>query len=135
MNARAVAGYLDEHSVYCMIAQEGKSEGCKAVNEVGGAQILLVEDDEVVATLLADLLGRFGDASTGPPAPSRRPTIVGGRDWDLMVSDIDLPGMDGLELSAQVRPLRPHLAIAGPVRPQLVRPRGRRAARRARTTT
>ncbi|MDA0169461.1 response regulator [Solirubrobacter taibaiensis] len=80
------------------------------MSEVGGGQILLVEDDEVVATLLADLLERFGRVRWTASAEEAL-EIVGRHDWDLLVSDIDLPGMDGLELIRQVKPLRPHLAM------------------------
>ena len=64
--------------------------------------ILLVEDDEVVGTFLVGLLATEGEvhwATTGEQARD----IVGGRDWDLIVSDIDLPGMSGLDLLRVLR--------------------------------
>ncbi len=79
------------------------------MNEVRSARILLVEDDEVAATLLVELLGKLGDVHWTTSA-EQASEIVGGRDWDLVVSDIDLPGLDGLELVRRVKQQRPQLA-------------------------
>jgi len=68
--------------------------------------ILLVEDDEVVGTFLAGLLGTEGEvhwATTGEQARE----VIAGRDWDLIVSDIDLPGISGLELVRAAKALQP----------------------------
>ena len=73
------------------------------------ARILLVEDDEVGATLLVELLGSLGDVHWTTSAEQAL-EIVGGRDWDLIVTDIDLPGIDGLELVRRVKRERPQLA-------------------------
>lgn len=74
------------------------------------ARILLVEDDEVAATLLVDILGTIGEVQWTASA-EEAVTIVGVRDWDLIVSDIDLPGMNGLELVQHAKIRRPHVAI------------------------
>ncbi len=73
------------------------------------ARILLVEDDEVGATLLVELLGTLGHVHWTTTAEEAS-EVVGRRDWDLMVSDIDLPGLDGLELVRRVKRERPQLA-------------------------
>jgi LmbE family N-acetylglucosaminyl deacetylase/ActR/RegA family two-component response regulator len=77
--------------------------------EVRAAHILLVEDDEVVGTLLVELLGSLGEVHWTTSAEQAF-EIVGSRDWDLMVSDIDLPGIDGLELVQRIKTERPQLA-------------------------
>jgi LmbE family N-acetylglucosaminyl deacetylase len=74
-----------------------------------GASILLVEDDEVTATLLVELLGTLGDVHWTTSA-EHASEIVATRDWELLVSDIGLPGVDGLELVRRVKALRPKLA-------------------------
>ena len=80
------------------------------VSEERRARILLVEDDEVAATLLVDVLGTIGDVHWTISA-EQASGIVSVRDWDLIVSDIDLPGMNGLELVRNVKHQRPQLAI------------------------
>jgi LmbE family N-acetylglucosaminyl deacetylase/ActR/RegA family two-component response regulator len=73
------------------------------------ARILLVEDDEVVATFLVELLGRLGKVQWTTNA-EQAATVVGSRDWDLIISDIDLPGMNGLEFVRSVKTVQPLVA-------------------------
>jgi LmbE family N-acetylglucosaminyl deacetylase/ActR/RegA family two-component response regulator len=81
----------------------------RGVTKGGGASILLVEDDEVVATLLVEVLGTLGYVHWTTTA-EQASEMVGARDWDLVVSDIDLPGVDGLELVRRVKQRQPALA-------------------------
>jgi LmbE family N-acetylglucosaminyl deacetylase len=80
------------------------------VTDVGPTRILVVEDDEVGGTLLVDLLGMLGDVDWATSAELAS-EMLARRDWDLLVSDIDLPGVDGLELVRLVKRQRPQLAI------------------------
>jgi LmbE family N-acetylglucosaminyl deacetylase len=80
-----------------------------AVSEGGSVHILLVEDDEVGATLLVELLGTLGQVQWMTSA-EHASEVIGRRDWDLVVSDIDLPGLDGLELVRRIKLRQPHLA-------------------------
>ena len=73
-------------------------------------RILVVEDDEVGATLLVELLGMLGDVHWATSA-EQAAEVLARREWDLLVSDIDLPGVDGLELVRLVKRQRPQLAI------------------------
>lgn len=62
-------------------------------------RVLLVEDDIEQAQLLMRWLQTAGQyqvthAASGPEAEA----LIGARDWDVIVSDINLPGMSGLEL-------------------------------------
>jgi LmbE family N-acetylglucosaminyl deacetylase len=80
------------------------------VTDAGPTRILVVEDDEVGATLLVDLLGMIGDVHWATSAEQAF-EVLGRHEWDLLVSDIDLPGIDGLELVHLVKRQRPGLAI------------------------
>ncbi len=64
--------------------------------------VLLVEDDEVLASALVAVLGRLGEVRWTTNAEEGL-TLVASRGWDLIVSDIDLPGMNGLEFIRMVR--------------------------------
>jgi LmbE family N-acetylglucosaminyl deacetylase len=79
------------------------------VNEGGAVEILLVEDDEVGGTLAIKLLETLGDVRWVMTAEQAL-DVVGQRDWDLLVSDIELPGIDGLELVGRVKHQRPRMA-------------------------
>ncbi len=74
------------------------------------AELLLVEDDVDIAEPLSRALQREGHtvtiARTGPDALDR----ISGRRFDLVVLDLGLPGLDGLEVCRRVR--RDHPAIA-----------------------
>ena len=80
------------------------------MSEERPARILLVEDDEVVATLLVDLLGTLGEVHWTVSA-EQASQVISVRDWDLIVSDIDLPGASGLELVRDIKQVRPQVAI------------------------
>ncbi len=68
--------------------------------------ILLVEDDEVFAGIAIEVLGALGSVTwvaTGEKAISVAP----GGDWDLVVTDIELPGIDGIEFLGVVKAAHP----------------------------
>ena len=74
------------------------------------ALILCVEDDEVLAAVLTELLTPLGEvvwAASGEDAVRR----LTQRPWDLLLSDIDLPGMDGHEIVRQAKRARPAVAV------------------------
>ena len=74
-------------------------------------RILLVDDHPVarqgIRTLLTD---RVKDALVGeaPDAPTALKHLESA-EWDLMIADISLPGMNGLELIKEVKRVRPNL--------------------------
>ena len=72
------------------------------MTEARGARILLVEDDEVGGTLLVELLGALGHVHWAMTAEDAL-EVVDRRDWDLVVSDVDLPGLDGLEFVRRIK--------------------------------
>jgi LmbE family N-acetylglucosaminyl deacetylase/CheY-like chemotaxis protein len=69
------------------------------MSEATPVRVLLVEDDIEQAQLLMRWLDTAGHyqvthAASGPEAEA----LITGGDWDIIVSDISLPGMSGLEL-------------------------------------
>jgi LmbE family N-acetylglucosaminyl deacetylase/CheY-like chemotaxis protein len=78
-------------------------------------KILLIEDDNSHASLLirwleSDSSYQVKHVSYGLPGVE----LALAREWDLVISDIDLPDMDGLEISKQIKatnPLMPVLLI------------------------
>lgn len=73
--------------------------------------VLLAEDDEAIAAPLSRALGREGYTvtveRTGPDALAR---ALGGS-FDLLILDLGLPGMDGLEVCRQIRASTSELAV------------------------
>jgi CheY-like chemotaxis protein len=76
-------------------------------------RILLVEDDPVAARFTSHVLGKRGGFEithvTGPLAALDR-----ARDgpWDLVLTDIEMPGMTGAELITELRAIIPHVPVA-----------------------
>lgn len=73
--------------------------------------VLLAEDDEAIAAPLSRALGREGYTvtvePTGPAALEQ--ALTGG--YELLILDLGLPGMDGLEVCRQVRAHNSTLAV------------------------
>jgi DNA-binding response OmpR family regulator len=73
--------------------------------------VLLAEDDEAIAAPLSRALGREGYTvtveQTGPATLQR---ALDGK-FDLLILDLGLPGMDGLEVCRQVRANRSEVAV------------------------
>jgi DNA-binding response OmpR family regulator len=74
-------------------------------------EVLLAEDDEAIAGPLARALSREGYGcevvTTGTAALEQARS---GR-FELLVLDLGLPEMDGLEVCRRIRAVRPHLAV------------------------
>ncbi len=74
--------------------------------------VLLVEDDDVVRQLTVEVLEEFGyQVQAMRDGPSALGVLRDGTPFDLLMSDIGLPGMDGRELVEAARRLRPTLPV------------------------
>ncbi len=74
-------------------------------------RLLIVEDEADLATALARGLRRSGYAVDIAADGLRGWELAETNEYDLLVLDLNLPGMDGMDLAACVRRSRPHLAI------------------------
>lgn len=79
------------------------------VEPVVGKQILVVEDEPLIASLLVDMLSADGHdvdtVGTGVAALER----IGQRSYDLIVSDLRMPEMDGPRLYRALEKQHPDL--------------------------
>jgi len=72
---------------------------------------LLAEDDEAIAAPLSRALGREGyDVTIEQTGPAALEQALDGA-YDLLILDLGLPGMDGLEVCRQVRAHSSELAV------------------------
>lgn len=76
-------------------------------------RVLLVEDDPEAALFAGFVLGtrgRFEVVCTADPAAAL--AMAATEPWDLLLTDLDLPVMSGLELLAALRAFAPRLPVA-----------------------
>ena len=79
----------------------------------GGLSVLVVEDDSRVLAATMDALDELGHRATACDDPLAAPGLIEteGNAFDLIVSDVVMPGINGPEMIARLHPLHPHLAV------------------------
>lgn len=75
------------------------------------ARILLAEDDESMRGFLATALRRAGYDVDDVPDGVAALASIEEDDYDLLVADIIMPGMDGVELARQAGLVAPQLKV------------------------
>ena len=76
------------------------------------ARILLIENDPDAALFAVHVLGtRGGFAVTHAPDAVTALRLAGAEQWDLVLTDLELPGVTGLELVRALRELVPAVPI------------------------
>jgi two-component system cell cycle sensor histidine kinase/response regulator CckA len=78
----------------------------------GGGRVLLVEDEDMVRAVAERALTRAGfEVTTASDGDVGLEIIEGGAEFDLIVSDVVMPAMDGPSMVREVRKLRPDLPV------------------------
>ncbi|MGU3539071.1 response regulator [Methylobacterium sp. A54F] len=75
------------------------------------ADILVVDDDPEVRHVTASFLASFGYTETEASDGTGALALIERRAFDLVVADLAMPGMTGVELAAELRARRPGLPI------------------------
>ena len=73
--------------------------------------ILVVDDDPSILDMTEDLLTESGYAVTKCGSGDEALALADDRDWDVVLSDLQMPGVDGLELLARMREQRPETPV------------------------
>jgi two-component system response regulator AtoC len=74
---------------------------------VDSRTVLIVDDDRAMRELLASLFLEHGYAVEAEPSADGALARLGERDFDVVLSDIRMPGKSGIEMVAEVKRLRP----------------------------
>ncbi|MDB5309790.1 MAG: Blue-light-activated protein [Gemmataceae bacterium] len=78
----------------------------------GGRTVLLVEDEDGVRGLGRSILKTSGFTVTDvPDGESALALLAQGQSFDLLVTDLTMPGIDGRELAERVRAVYPGIAV------------------------
>src|SRR5581483_1460803 len=75
------------------------------------SRILVIDDEDVVRGLVVEILETAGHAAVGAESAERALTLLESSDFDLVVSDVVMPGLSGLELLERVRERRASLPV------------------------
>lgn len=78
---------------------------------LAGLEVLLVEDEPSIAALLSCGLEAEGARVTAVGDGTQAAALLGARRFDVLLSDKNLPGVNGVELAAQARALSPHMTV------------------------
>jgi signal transduction histidine kinase len=95
---------------------EAAPEGAQATPEqaphrTGTERVLLVEDDAAVAAMAQRVLARAGYRVAVVPDAERAQALLPDAAFDLLVSDVRLPGISGTELAGWLRRRQPGLRV------------------------
>ena len=74
-------------------------------------EIMIVDDEPQVAEVLARSLSRQGHHTTVVHSGQEALTLLKTASPDAMFLDVSMPGMNGLDVMAQVKRLKPALAV------------------------
>jgi len=75
------------------------------------ARILVVEDEESVRDFVTRVLTMHGHSVLVAVDGAQAVDLMGSHHFDLLLSDIAMPMMDGISLALKVRATRPHVPI------------------------
>jgi PAS domain S-box-containing protein len=104
------------------LAEDRKSAEGLALDErphekLHSLRVLLVEDDETTRTLLATVLGTFGADVTSAASAADAEAALLTFEPDILITDIEMPGNDGVSLLHTLRALKsttlPAIAVSG----------------------
>ena len=74
-------------------------------------RILLVEDDDVMREYLTRALGRSGYGVTALDGGEAALRLLAAERFDLLLTDIVMPGIDGIELAQRAGDLAPAMRV------------------------
>ncbi len=93
------------------LSAEGAAKGLRPPEQPeAGARILLVDDDVVAQRIVAHMLARGRYRVDAVPSGEAALAAAGGRRYDLILMDLQMPGLDGIETARLIRQLPAYAA-------------------------
>ncbi|MDI3560620.1 PAS domain S-box protein [Bradyrhizobium sp. Arg816] len=107
--ARKTRHVLANHAQRRLAATESRQPTRK--DAVKGATVLLVEDDELIRLTATEMLNDLGCKVMEASSAEEGLKALDEAAVDILVTDVGLPGVSGLQLAKDARALRPDLCI------------------------
>src|SRR5512135_3193369 len=76
-----------------------------------GARVLIVDDEKPVRTLLSNYLSSLGFETAEAGDAEEALAMLAREPFQLVLSDIQMPGRNGVSLLAEIRRLHPDIAV------------------------
>lgn len=99
----------------CLVIEEPKESAQKQLQELpkGDERILVVDDEEGIVNLEEEMLKNLGYRATGMSSATKALAAFAAhpQDYDLIITDMSMPHMNGVELSNEILALRPDIPI------------------------
>jgi len=100
------------HGAVAPEEKRGEGDGAPASAWSSGGRILLVEDEDMVRAVAERALVRAGfTVNAQPDGEDGLAEIANGGEFDMIVSDVVMPGMDGPAMARAIRKIRPQIPI------------------------
>jgi putative two-component system response regulator len=78
---------------------------------VTGRRLLVIDDEPIIRDLMVEILADAGHEVVGAETAARALELLRDGDFSLVISDIMMPGLSGLELLETLREIRPSLPV------------------------
>ena len=99
--------------VFLPAAREGRVvEEPVAQVSLPTSRVLYIDDDPRLRSVVADMLRRFGQKVDLADGGARGLELLETNDYDLVITDWGMPGMDGYAVTGKIKALRPELPVA-----------------------
>jgi CheY-like chemotaxis protein len=109
--SRAVATSIAKTAQSEFIPSAGSREGSERKGIAKGLHVLIVEDHEASRNCLEGLLQKEGYNICSFPCAEDGLGELEADDFDVLLTDLHLPGMDGFELIARAKAVHPSIRI------------------------
>jgi CheY-like chemotaxis protein len=76
-----------------------------------GAKILVVDDNHLLLTLVSKMLSRLGYEVSSADSGENGMRIIFNSKFDIVLSDFEMPGMDGVAFAARVKKSSPRTHV------------------------
>jgi signal transduction histidine kinase/CheY-like chemotaxis protein len=79
--------------------------------QVAKARVLLVDDDENIRSVISDMLDLLGHQVMAAPCGEDALKLFQKHDFDLVITDLGMPGISGWDVVRACKEMRPHIPV------------------------